>query len=251
MDICAFWNSRAGLGEAAGSRDIIAKQLEIEAIASYVRDGMRVLDAGCGNGLTAIELARRYDIEVIGVDFASAMIAAAEGMLEGQRLKGSVSFGLGDVRSLGQFRGFDLIYTERVLINLTDWQAQKDAIAAIGDALGERGLYIMCENSQDGLDHMNGLRECVGLSRITPPWHNRYLRDAEIEQAKFPALSLEGIDYFSSTYYFLSRVVTAWQAAQNGREPDYDDPINQLALQLPRFGRFGQGRIWLWRKTSD
>src|SRR5689334_8348475 len=107
MDICAFWNSRAGLGEAAGSRDVIAKRLEIEAIAAYVRDGMRVLDAGCGNGLTAIELARRYDIEIVGVDFASAMISAAEGMLEGQRLKGSVSFGLGDVRSLAQPGGFD------------------------------------------------------------------------------------------------------------------------------------------------
>jgi ubiquinone/menaquinone biosynthesis C-methylase UbiE len=250
MDICAFWNSRAGLGEAAGSRDVIAKRLEIEAIAAYVCDGMRVLDVGCGNGLTAIELAQRHNIDIVGVDFASAMITAAEGMLQGQRLKGSVSFGLGDVRSLTQLGRFDLIYTERVLINLPDWQAQKQAISAIGEALSERGLYVMCENSQDGLDEMNALRESVGLSRITPPWHNRYLRDAEIEQAEFPALSLEAIDYFSSTYYFLSRVVNAWQAAQNGREPEYDDPINRLALKLPRFGRFGQGRIWLWRQTS-
>jgi hypothetical protein len=108
----------------------------------------------------------------------------------------------------------------------------------------------MCENSQDGLDQMNAVRESVGLSRITPPWHNRYLRDAEIEQTKIPGLTLERIDYFSSTYYFLSRIVNAWQAAQNGREPDYDDPMNQLALKLPRLGKFGQGRIWLWRKTS-
>jgi len=250
MDICAFWNSRAGLGEAAGSRDVIAKRLEIEAIAAYVRDGMRVLDAGCGNGLTAIELARRYDIDIVGVDFASAMITAAEGMLDGLRLKGNVSFAVSDVRSVSRLGDFDLVYTERVLINLPDWPAQKQAISALGEALGDRGLYVMCENSQDGLDQMNAVRESVGLPRITPPWHNRYFRDAEIEQTKFPALSLESIDYFSSTYYFLSRVVNAWQAAQAGREPDYGDPLNQLALQLPRFDRFGQGRIWLWRKTS-
>jgi cyclopropane fatty-acyl-phospholipid synthase-like methyltransferase len=54
QDVCAFWNSRAGLGQWAGSRDVIAKQLEVEAIATYVRDGMRVLEVGCGNGITAI-----------------------------------------------------------------------------------------------------------------------------------------------------------------------------------------------------
>jgi len=251
MDVCAFWNSRAGLGEAAGSRDIVAKRLEIEAIAAYVRDGMRVLDAGCGNGLTTIELARRYDIDIVGIDFASAMVEAAEEMLKGRCLKGNVLFEVGEVRDLSRLGGgFDLIYTERVLINLPDWPAQRQAIAAIGDALAERGLYVMCENSQDGLDQMNALRERVGLSRITPPWHNRYFCDAEIEQTKFPGLSLERVDYFSSTYYFLSRIVNAWQAAQAGRQPDYGDPINQLALQLPRLGKFGQGRIWLWRKTS-
>jgi ubiquinone/menaquinone biosynthesis C-methylase UbiE len=251
MDICAFWNSRAALGEAAGSRDIVAKRLEIEAIASYVRDGMRVLDAGCGNGVTAIELAGRYDIEILGIDFASAMIEAAAGMLQGHSLKGRLRFDVGEVRRLAHLRGsFDLVYTERVLINLSDWPAQKDAISAIGDALADGGIYVMCENSQDGLDQTNLLRERIGLSAVTPPWHNRYLRDAEIEQAKFPNLRLERIDYFSSTYYFLSRVVNAWQSVQAGREPDYSDPINHLALRLPTFGKLGQGRIWVWRKIS-
>jgi hypothetical protein len=108
----------------------------------------------------------------------------------------------------------------------------------------------MCENSQDGLDQINSLRQRVGLSGITPPWHNRYLRDAELEQASFPGTKLEGVNTYSSTYYFLSRIVNAWLAAQGGREPDYDDPINQLALRLPSIGSLGQGRIWLWRKAT-
>ena len=57
--IRGHWNSRAGLGLWAGTKDLIAKSLEIEAIASYVCDGMKVLDAGCGNGVTAIELTHR------------------------------------------------------------------------------------------------------------------------------------------------------------------------------------------------
>jgi ubiquinone/menaquinone biosynthesis C-methylase UbiE len=251
QDVCGFWNSRAGLGQWAGSRDVIAKQLEVEAIAAYVRDGMRVLEVGCGNGITAIEIARRYRVELLGIDFAEEMIAAATLMLADQHLKGAVRFQIGDVRSLTDFsERFDFIYTERVLINLPDWQAQRQAIASIAGLLADGGLYAMCENSQDGLDQINSLRQRVGLPGITPPWHNRYLRDAEIAQESFSGIKLEGVNTYSSTYYFLSRIVNAWLAARRGDEPAYDDPVNQLALRLPSIGNMGQGKIWLWRKAT-
>ncbi|OGP71872.1 MAG: hypothetical protein A2Z73_01210 [Deltaproteobacteria bacterium RBG_13_60_28] len=250
-DICDFWNQRARLGMEAGTKDLIAKQLEIEAIAAYVRDGMKVLDAGCGNGVTAIELARRHKIDLIGIDLAEQMVAAATGMAANQALLGSVKFQVGDVLNLSGFpRDFDLIYTERVLINLPDWPQQQQAIADIIKLLRPGGLYVMCENSQDGLEEINALRLHLGLGAISPPWHNRYFRDAEIEQAVFQGAILEGISYYGATYYFLSRVVNAWLAAQENKEPDYHAPVNKLALQLPPLGKFGQGRIWLWRKVN-
>jgi ubiquinone/menaquinone biosynthesis C-methylase UbiE len=246
----AFWNSRAGLGQWAGSRDVIAKQLEIEVIASHVRDGMTVIEVGCGNGITAIELARRFAVKIIAVDYAQEMIAAAKAMTDGMALKGSVTFMVGDVRKLPQFReAFDLAYTERVLINLPDWEAQRTAIETITGLLVTGGAYAMCENSQDGLDRINLLRSQVQLPRIDPPWHNRYLRDAELAQIDLSGITLESVDYYSSTYYFLSRVVNAALAAKAGSEPDYDSEINRLALRLPSIGDAGQGRVWLWRKT--
>lgn len=250
-DIRAFWNSRAGLGQWAGTRDVTAKQLEIEAIASYVRDGMRVLDFGCGNGITAMELARRYDVNVTGIDFAEQMVAAATELAQGQELKGVVRFQTGNVEDPAPLGKFDVIYTERVLINLPDWPAQRQALARILDLLGDGGLYLMCENSQDGLDKVNALRDRVGLPAITPPWHNHYLRDDELSGFTHPGVKLEGINFYSSTYYFLSRVVNAWLAAQDGKEPEYEAPINQLALELPPLGDMGQGRIWLWRNTGN
>ena len=179
------------------------------------------------------------------------MVAAAIDMAAGQPLKGSVTFQVGDLETFPEFSDkFDLIYTERALINLADWTAQRKAIISIGNRLRGGGLYVMCENSQDGLDKINVLREQVGLSTITPPWHNRYIRDAEVGEASLPGLELEDIVYYSSTYYFLSRVVNAWLAQQEGKEPEYDAPINQLALQLDSFGDLGQGRIWLWRNVE-
>jgi ubiquinone/menaquinone biosynthesis C-methylase UbiE len=251
-NVCVFWNSRAGLGQWAGTRDVIAKQLEIEAISTYVHDGMRVLEVGCGNGITAIELARRHDVEILGIDFAEEMIAAARAMRGDQPLAGSVKFQVGDVQDLSRFSPeFDLIYTERVLINLPDWAAQQKAIRSITELLADGGLYVMCENSQDGLEQINGLRERVGLPAIIPPWHNRYFRDAELERLNFPGAKLAGIDDYSSTYYFLSRIVNACLAAEEGRDPEYDAPINRLALRLPSIGNLGQGRIWLWRKVES
>lgn len=250
-DVQAFWNSRAGLGQWAGSRDTTAKQLEIEAIASHVRDGMKVLDIGCGNGVTAIELARRFAITLTGIDYATELLAGARSLARGQFLSGTLRFEQGDVRSLKGLEGnFDLIYTERTLINLPDWPSQKQAISDIIACLPVGGLFVMCENSQDGLDGINLFRERIGLPKILPPWHNRYLRDAELAELSFPNVSFEGIQYYSSTYYFLSRVVNAWLAAQEGVEPSYESPINALALQLPAMGDFGQGRIWKWRKVA-
>jgi ubiquinone/menaquinone biosynthesis C-methylase UbiE len=250
-DVRAFWNQRAGLGQWAGSRDVIAKQLEIKAIASYVHDGMSVLDFGCGNGITAIELARRYDVRVIGVDFAAEMVEAAKAHLAGQDFLGSVRFQTGDVRDLSNIsEKFDLIYTERTLINLPDWPTQCKAIQRITTLLKVGGIYIMCENSQDGLDKTNSFRERIGLPQITPPWHNRYLRDAELQAMSIADVTLEKVDFYSSTYYFLSRVLNAWLAWQDGKDPDYESPINQLALQLPPYGDMGQGRIWVWRKLG-
>jgi ubiquinone/menaquinone biosynthesis C-methylase UbiE len=250
--VLEYWNERAQLKHRAGSDDLLAKRLEIEAIAKHVRDGLRILEVGCGNGITTMALAERYNVDITALDFAAAMVAEATAAAQAQTLKGTVRFQVGDVTKLDDLTDtFDLIFTERVLINLPDWPAQKQAIMNIGQRLREGGVYVMCENSQDGLDKINDFRARVGLYKITPPWHNRYVRDSEIAESKFDNLTLEQVEDYSSTYYFLSRVVNAWLAAQEGKEPAYDALINQMALLLPPIGDLGQGKIWLWRKIAQ
>lgn len=249
-----FWNHRASLGEWAGSRDVIAKHLEIDAIADFVTDQTTLLDVGCGNGVTAIELAHKTSATIEGIDFAPEMVEGAKKLaaqaIEAGQLKGAVSFSVGNILELPALeRKFDVTMTERVLINLPDWESQRKAIWNMTRPLKAGGLYLMSENSLDGLEKLNDLREIAGLTRIVQPSWNRYLYDAEVAAATFDDVVLEKVIYQSSTYYFISRVLNAWLAAQEGKEPDYDAPINQLGLTLPAIlGEVGQGRIWVWRR---
>lgn len=246
----AYWNSRAGLGLAAGSQDVLGKQMDMAAIAKYVTDGMTLLDVGCGNGVTAIELARRSSVEVTGLDYADQMIKTAVAAVARQQLRGSVRFVVGDVMHLDIGETYDLVYSERMLINLPDWEAQKSAIVAILRLVKPGGAYVMCENSVEGLESINALRRQIGLPAISPPWHNRYLLDAEMANLNLSDATLETIEYYSSTFYLLSRVVNAWLAAREGKEPEYEAPLNQLGIMLPSIGQLGQSRIWVWRKTG-
>jgi hypothetical protein len=175
------------------------------------------------------------------------MVQMARQTAETIPLVGTILFREGDVTNLCELpQDFDLVYTERVLINLMDWDTQKKAIAALTNLLKVGGRYAMLENSLDGLDKINALRQQVGLDPVIPPWHNRYFRDSEVADISIPGVALEKVVCHSSTYYFLSRVVNAWLAAREGKEPDYNSPVNELALHLPPVGDMGQGRIWVW-----
>jgi ubiquinone/menaquinone biosynthesis C-methylase UbiE len=251
--ILDFWNDQAKFGEMAGTKDLIAKQLEMKAIASYVKDGMRILDFGCGNGLTAFYLYKQFQsLQILGIDFSEEMIKEADKLFEGQI---NYVFLVGDVGYLNYLKSqgtqFDLIYTERTLINLKSWEEQKEAIEILCSLLAPNGKYIMCENSQDGLDEINEFRKTIDLPYIEKPWHNLYFKDNQINKLNYEGAKgfyLSEINYYSSTYYFLSRIMNAWFYHDMETEPQYNSDINQLALKLPALKQFGQGRIWVWVK---
>ncbi len=256
--ILEFWNSRAGLGESAGTNDLLLKQIEMSALAQLVPDGSRVLDIGCGNGITAFLLAERKSVTVVGIDYAAEMIENAKREAQHRAVESRAQFLIGDIRKLGQIeeianRIFDVVITERVLINLASWAEQRAAIQDIVGRLAPGGRYLMCESVEDGLVNINRARACIDLPPIEKPWHNRYLREAEIADVDFATLR-QRLD-FSATYYFLSRVVNAWVAKNENAEPRYDSVINQLAPRLAGIGNFestgfGQTRLWVWERKA-
>jgi ubiquinone/menaquinone biosynthesis C-methylase UbiE len=255
----AFWNTRAEFGDKAGTDDLPLKNIEMRVLSEYIHDGQNVLDIGCGNGLTAFHLLDRAKINITGIDFAEKMIIDAKKKLSdlGPDMK-ALTFAVGDVCNLPKIPivsggKYDVIITERVLINLSSWKEQEGAIRDIINLLSPNGVYLMCENLTEGLNNINRVRMDLGLPEIQRPWHNCYLNEKEVLGIDFAEL----VEYrdFTSAYYFLSRVVNAWVAKKNNAEPQYNSDINQVSSHLIGNRNFesmglGQTRLWVWRRKS-
>ena len=249
--VLAFWNERAKLGEIAGSNDFPLAQIESDYLCEVVPHGARVLDLGCGSGRSMVALGTRNNCHGVGVDFAAGMVDAAQKALKTAGLDQRFSVHQhATPPAPTQFGAFDLVYSERCLINLGSTELQRDTVASIASALKPGGTYVMVECSIEGLERTNALRRGLGLPALSPPWHNLYMHEAEIATWGTPSLRLERLVHITSTYHFVSRVLNAKLAADRGEEPRYDAAVNMIAAQLPRdIGEFGPSKAWIWRRT--
>jgi SAM-dependent methyltransferase len=229
-----LWDKRSALGPLAGTQDRIAKSLEIRYLASRVGEWDRqMLDAGCGDGETLAFLGTPGSIGFDG----------SEKMLDLARPKSAeVSWRRHDLlhpipASWGRF---PVVYTERSLINLPDWFSQRLAIGNLKRAVEPGGLLICVECSADALHVLNVMRRSADLPEIVPPSHNVYLRDGSMTGLGFT------LHRFSDTYYYLSRIANATLAKAAGKEPDYDSPINRLALEIHNEASLACGQVVAW-----
>jgi len=246
-----FWNERSKLGIEAGSNDLILKNLEIKNICKLLRESKKVLDAGCGNGYTAIELLKiNSELEVFGFDYAEGMIHEAKINRKNECLENRLILQTGDLFSPPfQEESFDTAYTERSLINLNGIEEQIDAINKLADLVRPDGHIILCESFLDGLDEINIFRESIGLGLIEMPWHNSYFRLEELKKLLPRNIKVLDIINFSSSYYFLSRVINAWVSKNNNKEPEYDSELNKLAFLMPEIGICAQTKIIVLQKN--
>tara|TARA_B110000046_G_scaffold29575_1_gene31121 strand:- start:5488 stop:6252 length:765 start_codon:yes stop_codon:yes gene_type:complete len=248
-----FWDNRANLGYKAGSNDEILKTIEVNEIKKYINNNVKVLEIGCGNGITAIELAKSFNIDILAVDYSPKMIANAKLLLSKEssvNLKNRIKFEVLDVRDFSKItEKYDIVISERVLINIDSHEEQLKIINRIYNILSSKGKFIMCESSKQGLEMINIEREKFELPRIEMPWHNNYIDDERLQNdLKKINLKLSKINHFSSTYYFLSRIIYAHYANENKLTLDYNSIINQMSYKLPVYGKFSQTKIWEWEK---
>ncbi|OYV62953.1 MAG: hypothetical protein B7X03_03670 [Parcubacteria group bacterium 21-58-10] len=93
---------------------------QYEGILQYVQPGMKVLDAGCGDGVLSVQMANKGAI-VTGCDFSEPNIAAAKKYVSQQKIA-NVEFLVGDAENLPfSDNSFDLVVSSHVLEHLPDF----------------------------------------------------------------------------------------------------------------------------------
>jgi len=256
----AVWDEFAqkyGLDRRASTPDAYLVDLELRTLAKYIGDGEKVLDIGAGNGYTALTLARKKAVNIIGVDISAEMVACANQMQKnyGGSLRGTVQFELGDILSSGLLErfgknSFDIVLTKRTLINILSWKEQKGSIIKIWHLLKPNGKCIMMEATVQGHDNINRLRERFGISRTPIRWHNNYLDEEKLIPFLNERFDIVRVRNFSSTYYIGSRVIQPLLLKPFKKEPRYDFFLNRLFSYLPSWGNRGIQKIFVCTKKE-
>ena len=249
VDVKRFWEDQAQAykeSQLATNPDTHYRDIEMESILRYLPDGKSVLDVGCGNGYSTFHFAHhRKGATFFGVDYSESMVAFAKKELatNEKKLAKRVSFAEGDVMKLSSVpelknKKFDYIISERCLINLANWKEQQVALLEMKKLLKKGGRIILTENTQEGLARLNGLRKQFELAPISVRWHNYYMPENKLIDFAKKHFRLESVENHGNLYYIISRVVYAKLAALEGKDPDYNHPINVIAAQLPTLGEY-------------
>jgi len=237
-------------------KDLSTRRLEVERLERALehmtekQGSCKILEIGCGNGYALSKLSKSLDCTFFGIDANRAMIRIASG----RRMK-NVTVKVDDILSPRlRERDFDVVFSERCLINLETWGMQKRALENIHGILRRNGHYVMLEMFEDGLNELNEARRAVGLDKISPAWHNRYFRKAELEKymkGKFENVlrkpSGAPYDKFLSSYFFGSRVLYPVLIQGKG-EVEYNNKFVEFFSGSPPFGNYSPIQLCVLRK---
>lgn len=252
-----FWTSQAlehKQSPAASWSDQPVIEMEIKELLKYLEDGDNVLDIGCANGYSTINLASQKDIKIRGVDYIPEMIRQASLRLDevGDKLHGSAEFAVGDITALNEpDNAYDKVVVIRVIINLCEWKHQLQALRECARVLKPGGLLLLSEATLQGWNKLNKFRREWGLPDIPMPSFNLYLDQEQLIEAVSPELKLVDIVNFSSTYYVGSRVLKPLLIQALGSKTNAADPLmewNRWFAELPSSGDYGTQKLFVFRK---
>jgi SAM-dependent methyltransferase len=255
-EIVDFWTQRAetfGATPNANTPDRWIHQVETPAITRILQSlpgSLDILDVGCANGYTTEALSRAFpNHRFTGTDLSAKMIGVAKGRV--CEATPNLRFAEANMLDLSRYQGeFDVVLSVRALINLPDTEAQWQAIDQIAGCLRPGGHYISIENFRHGQENLNKVRTDLGLKPIDIRWNNCFFDEPDFRRFCGERFDLVEFTPISSTYYLATRGIYAKMCQMEGREPDYDHPIYEIASKLPATGDFGPIKLSHWQKRD-
>lgn len=257
-NIKKYWDERARSNVAnpkATTDDYWLRMIEIREIKraiSGIKNKKNILDIGCGDGFGTINIFKSFSgCNFWGGDYSEEMIKSAKILLKKNKIKfPNINFRVLDVLRLSFLnKKFDVVITDRCIINLPNKKLQKKAIKEIWQVLKRGGYYIMVENFIEGHNMVNKLRNRLGLKEIAVRWHNTFLDEKFLNTFIVRYFKIISKKNISSTYYLITRTVYSKICQIENREPDYDNPIYKIAVDLDEtVGNYGPINLLVLKK---
>lgn len=122
--------------------DVIAKNLNLQS-----ED--KVLDAGCGQGFVAADIATRYHCHITGIDITPYVVSRAQNRAKKAGLTNKTTFICGDYQALPfEDNSFDKIYTVETLCHAPNLEK---ALSEFDRVLKPGGKLVSMEYTQDSV----------------------------------------------------------------------------------------------------
>lgn len=246
-----------GKSKISTMRDMGIRELELNILKNYISKikdlknniEINVLELGCGNGYTVLKLAKKFkDIKFTSTDINEEMIKIAK-----RRNIPNVKFKITSATNI-KFKDkiFDIVFTERCIMNLTSWKSQKESLKEIHRVLKTKGFVILLETFNSGWKMLNESRKTLGLEPINQCWHNVALNDIKFNKfikGKFTVSNLlENNDTnFLSTYYYGTRILYP-ALIKDKKEIKYNNSFIQIFKYLPSFLNYSPIQLRLLEK---
>lgn len=242
--VLAYWNDDSV--ESMYDKHLL--NAEIQLIQRHIPEGAKILDAGCGEGEGTLTYASVPRTMVHAVDFSETRLEKAR-----ERIGECKNVIFKQVDFLGTYQldsDYDIVVSQRFLINLMEWPLQQRVILDLMSRLKEGGQLLMLEGSQQGVDSLNGFRDAWGLEPIPVKWHNLFFDDETLigfmQQQGYKLVDQDGL----GTYFLLTR----------GIRPSLDETLNwdcefnrlAAATKTDEFlglgSRFSRLKLWVFQK---
>ena len=203
-------------------------KLEVDCISDYLNTDDIVLDAGCGEAETTRFYATKCK-SLVAADYSDTRLNLA---LKNIDEMPNVNLNKVDfTREIPYNRGsFDVIISQRFLINIPKRNIQFEIIRKFFDLLKKRGRLLLLEGFNDGTHRLNTIRKKLGLNDIPIKWHNLFFDDIEFEKEvrKMGFHILTQKDF--SLYFLLTRAINA--KLKFPEIPTWNDEINNIGVDL-------------------
>lgn len=155
-------------------------------LGDALKPGVRVLDVGCGIGGAALELAKRCDAEVVGIDLAPLMVQIANERAGATYPK--IKFHVGDIFEQDFAEPFDVVWSRDALLHIG---RKAELFALLYKWLKPGGQLAITDYGRRAGEAGPGFEEYVrntGYSLTSPENYAQLLKDAgfskvEVEDA--------------------------------------------------------------------